>query len=116
MGLGMTLHLGGGELEAPVSLRKAAMSALPLPKGSINTHLFIQQMFLGAGECGSLEHRLEIREIWPNSALTISWLCRNTTLKSHSANSYVPQLSPVTITRGAQVCSWYHQVETLPKS
>lgn len=75
MGLGMTLHLGGGELEAPVSLRKAAMSALPLPKVSINTHLFIQQMFLGAGECGSLEHRLEIREIWPNSALTISWLC-----------------------------------------
>lgn len=66
MGLGMTLHLGGGELEAPMSLRKAAMSPLPLPKGSINTHLFIQQMFLGDVECGSLGHRLEIGEIWPN--------------------------------------------------
>lgn len=64
-GSGHDLTLGG-ELEAPMSLRKAAMSPLPLPKGSINTHLFIQQMFLRSlQKCGSLEHRLEIGEIWP---------------------------------------------------
>lgn len=65
MGLGMTLHLGGGELEAPMSLR--AYYESPPPSKRINQHSFIHStdVFLRAAECGSLEHELEIGEIWP---------------------------------------------------